>query len=79
MNQARSEEEENERKKDMKGRGQETDGKKGSPTKQNLPEELKQGPHVQLRLRGSAKLRYFFLLLKLEAWNMACICKIEIP
>ena len=35
MNQARSEEEEKERKKDRKDRGQEADGKKGSPTKQN--------------------------------------------
>ena len=34
MNQARSEEEEKERKKDRKDRGQEADGKKGSPTKQ---------------------------------------------
>ena len=41
MNQARSEEEEKER----KDRGQEADGKKGSPTKQNTSEEeeLKQG------------------------------------
>ena len=35
MNQARSEEEEKERKRDRKERGQEADGKKGSPTKQN--------------------------------------------
>ena len=28
-------------------------------------------------LRGSATLRYFFLLLNLEAWNLACVCKIE--
>ena len=34
MNQARSEEEEKERKRDRKDRGQEADGKKGSPTKQ---------------------------------------------
>ena len=34
MNQARSEEAENERKRDRKDRGQEADGKKGSPTKQ---------------------------------------------
>ena len=40
MNQARSEEEEKERKRD---RGQEADGKKGSPTNQNTSEELKQG------------------------------------
>ena len=40
MNQARSKEEEKERKRD---RGQEADGKKGSPTKQNTSEELKQG------------------------------------
>ena len=43
MNQARSEEEEKERKRDRKDRGQEADGKKGSPTKQNTSEELKQG------------------------------------
>ena len=41
MNQARSEEEEKERKRDRKDRGQEADGKKGSPTK-NISEELKQ-------------------------------------
>ena len=34
MNQAKSEEEETERKIDKKDRGQEADGKKGSPTKQ---------------------------------------------
>ena len=34
MNQARSEEEEKEKKRDGKDRGQEADGKKGSPTKQ---------------------------------------------
>ena len=34
MNQARSEEEEKERKRDRKDKGQEADGKKGSPTKQ---------------------------------------------
>ena len=43
MNQARSEEEVKERKRDRKDRGQEADGKKGSPTKQNTSEELKQG------------------------------------
>ena len=43
MNQARSEEEEKERKRDRKDRGQEADGKKGSPTKLNTSEELKQG------------------------------------
>ena len=42
-NQARSEEEEKERKRDRKDRGQEADGKKGSPTKQNTSEEPKQG------------------------------------
>ena len=42
MNQARSEEEENE-KRDKKDGGQEAAGKKGSPTKQNTSEELKQG------------------------------------
>ena len=41
MNQARSEEEEKERKRDRKNRGQEADGKKGRPTKQNLSEKLK--------------------------------------
>ena len=34
MNQARSEEEEKERKRDWKDRSQEVEGKKGSPTKQ---------------------------------------------
>ena len=43
MNQASSEEEEKERKRDRKDRGQEADGKKGSPTKQNTSKELKQG------------------------------------
>ena len=43
MNQARSEEEEKERKRGRKDRGQEADGKKGSATKQNTSEELKQG------------------------------------
>ena len=43
MNQARSEEEEKERMRDRKDRGQEADGKKGSPIKQNTSEELKQG------------------------------------
>ena len=43
MNQARSEEEEKERKRDRKDRGQEADGKRGSPPKQNTSEELKQG------------------------------------
>ena len=44
MNQARSEEEEKERKRDRKDRGQEADGKKGSPNKtKNSSEELKQG------------------------------------
>ena len=38
MNQTRLEKEEKERKRD---RGQEADGKKGSPTKQNTSEELK--------------------------------------
>ena len=32
-----------------------------------------------LLLRGSNTLGYFFLLLlNLEAWNLACVCKIEI-
>ena len=43
MNQERSEEKEKERKRDRKDRGQEADGKKGSPTKQNTSEEPKQG------------------------------------
>ena len=43
MNQARSEEEEKERKRDRKDKGQEADGKKGSPTKQNTSVEIKQG------------------------------------
>ena len=43
MNQARSEEEEKERKRDRKDIGQEADGNKGSPTKQNTSKELKQG------------------------------------
>ena len=45
MNQGKSEEEEKERKRDRKDRGQEADGKKGSPTKQkktHTAEELKQ-------------------------------------
>ena len=42
MNQARSVEEEKERKRDRKDRGQEVDKKKGSPTNQNTSEELKQ-------------------------------------
>ena len=33
----------------------------------------------RLFLRGFATFRYFFLLLNLEAWNLACVCKIEIP
>ena len=50
MNQARSEEEEKER---MRDRGQEADGKKDSPAKQNTSEELKQLaylPRHRLRL-----------------------------
>ena len=43
MNQARSAEDEKERKRDRKDRGQEADGKKGSPTKKNTLEELTQG------------------------------------
>ena len=39
----REEEEVKERKRDGKDRGQEADGKKGIPTKQNTLEELKQG------------------------------------
>ena len=46
MDQARSEEEEKERKRDRKDRGQEADGKKGSPTKQNTSEELKQAYYL---------------------------------
>ena len=37
MNHARSEEEEKERKRDRKDRGQETDGKKGSTTTETRP------------------------------------------
>ena len=55
MNQARSEEEEKERKRDRKDRGQEADGKKGSPTKQNTSEELKQGLPTRHRLRLTKK------------------------
>ena len=54
MNQARSEEEEKERKRDSKDRGQEVDGKEGSPTKKKKTlEELKvkQGLHAQLKLK----------------------------
>ena len=47
MNQAKLEEEEKERKRDRKDRGQEADGKKGSPTKQNTSEEIKQGLPTQ--------------------------------
>ena len=32
-----------------------------------------------LPLKGSTTFRYFFLLLNLEAWNLVCVCKIEIP
>ena len=44
MNQARSEEEEKERKTGRKDRGQEADGKKGSPTKQKHIRETKARP-----------------------------------
>ena len=58
MNQARSEEEEKERKRDRKDRGQEADGKKGSPTKQNTSEEIKkkkyQGTAKVNKARGGA-------------------------
>ena len=43
MNQARSEGEEKERKRDRKDRGQEADGKKGAQQNKNTSEELKQG------------------------------------
>ena len=49
MNQTRSKEEEKERKRD---RGQEADGKRYCPAKQNTSEELKQGLP---RLLGTAK------------------------
>ena len=29
--------------------------------------------------KGIGYLRYFFLFLNLEAWNLACVCKTEIP
>ena len=29
--------------------------------------------------KGSTTFRYFFLLLNLEAWNLACVCQIKIP
>ena len=44
MNQARPDEEEEERKRDRKDRGQEADGKKGSPTKQKRIGETKTRP-----------------------------------
>ena len=51
MNQARSEEEEKERKRDKKDIGQEADGKKGSPTKQKHIGGTKTRPTwAQLRL-----------------------------
>ena len=43
MNQARSEEDEKEREKDRNDRGQEADGKNGSPKNKNMSDELKQG------------------------------------
>ena len=45
---------EKERKGGRKDRGQEADGKKGSPTKQKHSEELKQGPprHSQVQMIG---------------------------
>ena len=50
MNQARPEK--RKREEDRKDRGHEADEKKGSPTKQNTSEELKQGlPIAQLRLK----------------------------
>ena len=34
----------------------------------------------QKPFKGTDYLRFFFfLILNLEAWNLACICKIEIP
>ena len=35
--------------------------------------------HGSSSLRGSTTFGYFFLLLNLEAWNLARVCKIEIP
>ena len=65
MNQARSEEEEKERKRDRKDRGQEADGKKGSPTKQNTSEELKQGlPTYRHRVRLTEIIYNLHILLQ---------------
>ena len=60
MNQARSEKVEKKRKRDRKDRGQEADGKKGSPTKQNTSEELKQGLSgtVKANKAGGGKLNF---------------------
>ena len=47
------------RKRDRKDRGQEADGKKGSPTKQNTSEEQKQGlPRHRLRLTKKGEKRW---------------------
>ena len=64
MNQARSEEEEKEMKRDRKDRGQEADGKKGSPAKQkpicgakkNLPRLL---VTAQVNKAGEGRLNFF--------------------
>ena len=70
MNQARSEEEEKERKQDRKDRGQEANGKKGSPTKQKPIWGTKTRPTwAQLRLKlemhqyqKRGRYRYSYLL-----------------
>ena len=83
MNQARSEEEEKERKRDMKDRGQEADGKKGSPTKQNQEREIvSKGPKLESQ-------RFFVTLYDicqfppwhkiLELKNNLCNCLSTMP
>ena len=42
-------------------------------------EKESQSKQCKHPLRGSATFGYFFLLLNLESWNLACLCKIEIP
>ena len=57
MIQARSEEEEKERKRDRKDRGQEGDGKKGSPTKQKHIGGTKTRPtfaHAEVNKEGGS-------------------------
>ena len=72
MNQARSEEEEKERKRDRKDRGQEADGKKGSPTKQNTSEELRQRLPSKTRVNKAGVGTLNFLLATCDPLPPAC-------